>query len=110
MATLISAGTVLLISPNDNIRNLIFSERHAAPLVCLNTLSDSYRYLKRFDDADVIYIDSTLLTAEAIHPFEMEIHCLRPALKIAYLLTSTEELSRVALPKKSLFRLLETMN
>jgi len=110
MSKLISAGTVLLISPNDNIRNLIFFERNATPLVCLNTLRDGCRYLKSFNDADIIYLDSTLLTAEAIKPLEMEIHQLRPQLKIAYLLLNMKELSRLPLPKHSLYRLLETIN
>ena len=110
MSKIISAGTVLLVSPNDIVRYQIFYERNTAPLVCLNTLSDSYRYLKRFNDADMIYLDSALLTKDAIHPLETELHHLSPRLKIAYLLLSTNELYRLPLPKNSLFRLLEPIN
>jgi hypothetical protein len=108
MSKVISAGTVLLVSPNPSLRRKILLERAGTPLVSVDSLPDCYRYTKHFDDVDLVYLDSTLITLDTLPLIETELYLLRPQVKVVYLLTSMKELPRLALPKNALFRLLET--
>jgi hypothetical protein len=110
MTKVISAGTVLLVSPNPSLRRKILLERAGTPLVCVDSLPDSYRYIKYFNDVDLVYLDSALVTPDTLRSVETELYFLRPQIKVVYLFTSTKELPRLALPKNALFRLLEAIS
>lgn len=107
MNQLISVGTLLLLTANLPLQQKVMHERGSKPLLTCDSLEAGTRYLARYKDAEVVYIDSTLLHHNTIIPTERQLLSVVPQLKIVYLLESLQEITRIQLPKHSSFRMFE---
>jgi predicted RNA methylase len=106
MATNDSLESALLISQNPNLRARFRLKHGKAPLICLDTISKAAIYQKCFKDADIIFIDTALLECGASKVVEEILGYIKHDTVIIYLVTSLNELRRVALTPYQRFKML----